>query len=58
MKKELVSFNPVVKDIESLVELDDRELEQALGGYAVDDSTCATNDACEPNCRTNCPTLC
>jgi hypothetical protein len=32
MKKELVSFNEVVRDIPSLVELDDAMLDQVVGG--------------------------
>ncbi|WP_146210201.1 hypothetical protein [Vitiosangium sp. GDMCC 1.1324] len=57
-KKEIVSFNPVVRDISSLVELEDEALDQVLGGRAIGDvSGCPTDNACEPNCRANCPNL-
>ncbi len=35
MKKELVSFNAVVRDIPSLVELDDAALEHVIGGMVI-----------------------
>lgn len=59
-KQELVSFNTVVRDVSTLAELDDAQLDQVVGGYASDElSICSTDAACEPNCRCNsaCPTL-
>jgi hypothetical protein len=53
MKKELVSFNEVVRDIPSLEELSDETLETVVGGKYDVPSTCATDNACEPNCRCN-----
>jgi|GEM_PF-4443067 len=58
-KKELVSFNEVVRDISSLVELNDEELDQVMGGFANSiEQGCPSDNACEPNCRSNCPGLC
>ncbi|ATB44027.1 hypothetical protein CYFUS_009508 [Cystobacter fuscus] len=59
MKKELVSFNAVVRDISSLPELSDETLETVVGGAVISPNTpslpgtCATDNACEPNCRCN-----
>jgi hypothetical protein len=59
MKKELVSFNEVVRDIPSLVELNDEALDAVVGGYAADiEMGCPTDNACEPNCRSDCGNLC
>ncbi len=53
MKKELVSFNDVVSDIPSLVELDDETLETVVGGYSSGDGTGE-----EPGEGPGCNTLC
>jgi hypothetical protein len=52
--QEIKSFNPVVRDISSLVELSDESLNQVIGGVALDVvSDCPDNRACEPDCRCN-----
>lgn len=58
MKKELVSFNAVVRDISSLPELSDETLETVVGGLIAPVQDCSTDRACEPDCRANCPNLC
>jgi hypothetical protein len=58
--EELKSFNAVVRDISSLVELSDEALEQVVGGLAALVDGCSSNvRACEPDCRCNsaCTTL-
>ncbi|EPX60789.1 hypothetical protein D187_001438 [Cystobacter fuscus DSM 2262] len=52
MKKELVSFNDVVSDIPSLVELDDETLETVVGGYSSDDGSGEPSEG--PSCNTLC----
>ena len=42
MKKELVSFNEVVRDISSLTELSDEGLETVAGGKAASAQACPT----------------
>jgi hypothetical protein len=59
-KKEIVSFNPVVRDVSSLVELDDKELEQTVGGANASNGLivgCIANDY-DPNSADSCNTLC
>ncbi|WP_224367863.1 hypothetical protein [Hyalangium versicolor] len=57
MKKEIESFNPVVCNVSTLVELDDEQLDAVVGGYARDVEECPTNNACEPNCHGLCTNL-
>ncbi|MET0406322.1 MAG: hypothetical protein ABW123_28140 [Cystobacter sp.] len=52
-KKELTSFNQVVRDIASLQELSDETLETVVGGKVSQSETCSTDRACEPDCRCN-----
>lgn len=52
-KKELTSFNQVVRDIASLPELSDEALETVVGGKVSQSETCNTDRACEPDCRCN-----
>ncbi|MFL5357760.1 hypothetical protein [Archangium sp.] len=55
MKKELVSFNEVERDLSSLLELDDEALETVVGGYAAGDGEgCIVNYSPEPGCNTLC----
>jgi hypothetical protein len=57
-KEELKSFNAVVRDISSLVELSDEALEGVVGGLAVPIHNCPSDiRACEPDCGSNCPNL-
>lgn len=54
-KKELVSFNEVVRDIASLVELDDEALDVVVGGHASGIELASATDAAEePGCNTLC----
>jgi hypothetical protein len=57
VKKEIESFNQVVCNVSSLVELDDAQLTAVVGGYTKPVESCPTNDACEPNCRSLCTNL-
>lgn len=53
-KEEIKSFNAVVRDISSLVELSDESLEQVVGGVAAPVQSCPSDvRACEPDCRCN-----
>jgi hypothetical protein len=51
--EELKSFNAVVRDVSSLVELNDEVLEQVVGGLLSPVDSCPTDRACEPDCRCN-----
>ncbi len=54
-KKELVSFNEVVRDIASLVELDDEALDVVVGGHGSGiELASAPGAAEEPGCNTLC----
>ncbi|HEX8699848.1 MAG TPA: hypothetical protein VF815_13475 [Myxococcaceae bacterium] len=56
-KKELVSFNEVVRDIPSLVELDDATLDQVTGGVGAGLGELNPSAAAEettPGCNTLC----